>query len=281
MLKVEGDTATIRFPGNASSGPDVKRINLGMVTLEQVDPAPATPYAFTFPRVIRTGLNYQGKLTPTDHQRVDVPDARKVIGWYFRQMYDGVAYERFVHSEANRSSPNTLTRENFEYTRKVTGIGWSYVDVEGLIGRTFEELEQIPVDADIFETTALDTPAVRLLTHLHDDWKGIAVANATKLLYQKRPRLIPILDDFARRAMGVHWTSDTPSAFALGFSRVREVAAFGWNPQSLDRLLVWLADNPDATAGLALSRLRVVDVLAWCVIWQFEHPTPGTGVPVF
>lgn len=271
LLSIEGDTARVRFQGVPQHEGPIKTLNLNYVDLQPEQAKPASPYAVTFPKVLYA-VDWPHKLTPGSYRRVEVPDARETVQWYFPEMYLGVEYEAFVQGESNRSAPNTLTHANFEYTRKVTGIGWGYADVQDLIGRTFEELEAIPLDADIFDTDVYDRHAVKLLTHLHDGYKGIKVANASKLLYQKRPKLIPIFDDFVRRALNIYWVEPTYKAFELGFSRLREVGSYGENGQALDRTIAWLIAHPEVTAGLTLSKLRVLDILAWGVIQQGESP---------
>jgi len=65
--------------------------------------------------------------------------------------------------------------------------------------------------------------------------------------------------------LGVHWTRSYREAFALGFQRVREVAAYANNAEVVSDLTAWLEAEPDLTRGVALSRLRILDILAWQV----------------
>ena len=65
-----------------------------------------------------------------------------------------------------------------------------------ILGRDHDILAAIPLDADALETDAYDGHVGQLLELLLAHC-GIRIANATKLLYQKRPRLIPVLDKLA------------------------------------------------------------------------------------
>jgi hypothetical protein len=177
-------------------------------------------------------------------------------------MTKGVAYERFVQSDATRACPNCLTEDNFRQTKNVNSQGWSYQHVTPLIGRTLPQLERIPLDADLFATSEFDGHVVNLISELVKT-RGIQFPNATKLLYQKRPGLIPIFDDLARRAMGFYWIKSNEEAALFGLKKFRELGNYGRNREALTRLQSWLASEPRLTGGLTLSRLRILDILAW------------------
>lgn len=229
----------------------------------------STDYRITFPQVLRR-LDYARNIHHVDCRSITV-DGRESLTRYFREMYLGVGYERYVHSSENRSEPNCLTRGNFTNAVNVRARGWSYAGVEHLINSPWSQLERIPPDADLFETEAYDAEAVEMLTALCLKAKGIQVANACKLFYQKRPRLIPILDSHVRQVMNVYWIGDKApddyrAVFRLGFQRFRELVTFGDNMNSLNRIREWLASEPPETLGLPLSSVRIIDILAWSVL---------------
>jgi len=98
--------------------------------------------------------------------------------------------------------------------------------------------------------------------------EGIDVANATKLLYQKRPLLFPILDKNVRRIMSIYWVGQYSAAdyievFKLALHRFREIVTHGPNEDSLQRIQQWLEAEPSVTQGISLSKLRIIDILAW------------------
>jgi hypothetical protein len=80
---------------------------------------------------------------------------------------------------------------------------------------------------------------------------------------------VPILDQYARQAFNIPWEDGMlPGAIR----RVRAVAAFGPNPVTLAALADWLRDDPGVTGGMPLSRVRLLDILAWGLIRQRGGP---------
>jgi hypothetical protein len=194
-------------------------------------------------------------------------------------MYNGVAYERYVRSRENLLHPNCLTRSNFSNARKVSSQGWSYAAVEPLIDRTLPSLERIPLDADLFLSDACDIDAIDALDTVFGH-PGIRVANATKLLYQKRYKLIPILDVYVRQALDVPYYRETYTgrrAFELGFRKFREVANYAHNDRALSAIESYLKGHPEITGGMDLSRLRIIDILAWGAIQRMQSQAVCSG----
>jgi hypothetical protein len=223
-----------------------------------------------FPCVITDMNKYEDQLTDADRHSVAV-DGAAVLGWYASEMTGGIAYQRFISSEENLSSPNALTRANFEAARRISSLGWSYDGVEHLIGVEMPELVEIPLDADFLDTRAYDALVGEMVRRLCET-RGIKIANATKLLHQKRPGLIPVLDAFARQAVGCGWgRSDTdPGAAQVtqrGMDCFRKVAQWGDNLAAVETLRTRAATDPTLKLGTP-TRLRVLDILAWGVIRQ-------------
>src|SRR5439155_14880752 len=97
--------------------------------------------------------------------------------------------------------------------------------------------------------------------------RGIQIANTCKIMYQKRPRLIPILDEYARLALDIPWYQTGTECFQRGLAQVRQFAGYAENITVLQRLSRWLSDQTEMTKGLSLSMVRLIDILAWGATW--------------
>src|SRR5262249_47781928 len=151
-----------------------------------------------FPNVISNLFGMRGETVTVD----PVP----TLTSYWQTMYLGVAYEKCVHSQANRDHANIIAPQNYKNSRRIhaRGRGFSEETFGPLLGVPLKELEAIPLDADLFETKEFDKLARKLFCTLCMR-RGIGAANATKILYQKRPRLFPILDQYFRCAIDLPW----------------------------------------------------------------------------
>ena len=195
-----------------------------------------------------------------------VPDARAVVGRYFTVMTKGHEYERRVHSVENRAQPNRLTEFNWSAASQVHA-DWRNVspaDRTSVLDRDLSALAAIPEDVDVLDTARYDEHFAELL-----DWlighRGIKVANATKLLYQKRPRLIPVMDEVARCVLGVAWTRGNRECALDGLAAVRLAATHARNRDVVEDVFAWIASGASPAGNLPVSRLRVIDILAWSV----------------
>jgi hypothetical protein len=181
-------------------------------------------------------------------------------------MYLGVSFEVFVNSEENTSMPDVLTCENLHAARQLHARGFSNATLSSFLDWPLDRLADIPLHADLFTTKVHDASAIELLCDLCM-LPGVKAANATKILYQKRPRLVPILDQYARLAIGLPWhgtnsRSDFKEMFRSAFAALRWLARFGENATILGALARQSAQVCD---GVALSRVRIIDILAWMV----------------
>ncbi len=222
------------------------------------------PVMITFPSVMSRRM-YDGQVS-AEIVSCSV-DGRELLRQYCeREGTLGLAYERYVQSAENRKAPHRLTRENFRNTKRLSSQGWRYKSVATLIDRYWPQLERVPTDADLLKTASHDADIIAVLVDVCD-WPGINVSNATKLLYQKRPYLVPILDVFARMALNVpQMRGRGPQAhredFERGFEQVRAVARYGTNIAALSQLEAWIRCDQSPT-DVPLSRLRIIDILAW------------------
>lgn len=275
-------------------------------------------YAMCFPEVIKPEvikpgqLKYVDKMKPADYLVVTVLDGRELIQWYFDVMTGGRKYEQEVRSPWNLEKPNQLTEENFVNARQIGSQGWGYTDVEPLVDVVFPELERIPLDADLLRTNRYDEAAIGLMDRLLQ--RKLQVANISKFFYQKRPHLIPILDEWVRCAANIpclwddansrskglqalerrkarfgedfraldniaFWLSLEPDlgAFELGFRQFRYLAGFSNNSRALHNIASWIETDPADTYLIPpLSQVRILDILAWGTIWHLKNEAQGS-----
>ena len=225
------------------------------------------PRQFRFPKVMKR-LAYAKELLPGDYECFE-RDGERLLRDYWAEMYRAVRYENFVHSPGNCQSPNILLSANLSNATDLGARGFSYFALSGLLGSPLDDLEKIPPDADAFVTTEFDRVAAGLFARLCMV-SGVKAANATKILYQKRPRLYPILDQYARRALNVPYIGgyergDCEQLLLLALQRVRDIASVGPNAATLAHLE---SVSSNVTGGIRLSRVRVIDILAWMAVGQ-------------
>jgi Family of unknown function (DUF6308) len=223
-------------------------------------------FRFVFPNVL-TRLKWAHRVTPADSSRIELRDIRNVLSWYFSQMTGGARFQQAIQEEWNTKRPNCLVKQNFQAAKQISSMGWGYQKLGHLFGKALPELRRIPPNADLFRTTKYDTDVGNVIDRLIGQ-PGIQIANATKLLSQKRPRLIPIFDEYARQSFHVPLLDGDVVTPAL--ASIREIAEYKTNKQSLQNLSEWLVEHPTVADGLSLSMLRLMDILAWGVIRQRE-----------
>jgi len=221
-------------------------------------------FTITFPRVLRS-VDWEDKISPVDVACVEIVDASEIIRNYFAEMNLGVEYERQISASWNTATPNQITKENVNNANRIHAR-LSAPQLQGLLGRDIPQLHSIPIDADLLTTDAYDSFAAKVLAEL-DDWPRVDAANATKLAYQKRPTFFPILDSFVRRAIGLAWVRGPfIPAYVKLLRQYRSFATAPRNADVLTKLKTWLTDSPKITHGLTLSRVRVLDIIAWGTI---------------
>lgn len=227
----------------------------------------STSLAFTFPSVLRKVVR-DDKVRSDACRTLIIPDGVEMIRRYFREMTAGAEYERQIHGDWNTYQPDILLRRNFETAKLIASMGWSSNGVADLIEQPIPGLPQVPPTADLFLTSDHDAAAATALAHL-DKRRGIEAANATKLLYQKRPAYIPILDDYARRALCLPWVRT--GGYEAILRRFRDCLSTPGNHDALLAIKSRLSSDPSITQGLSLSSVRIVDVLAWGALRFSDH----------
>jgi len=109
-------------------------------------------------------------------------------------------------------------------------------------------------------------PPVRSLLQYFLGIHGLGIASATKLLWLKRPHLIPICDSFVLENL-VGGGQGVERALEC-ISRIREIGRDGDNPAALDEVKDRLDDHPNGEeeeedAYYDLQRLRILEALIW------------------
>jgi len=190
-----------------------------------------------------------------------VADARAPVRAFFEDGPVGWAFEAAVRAPENLASPHAFGWSNWMAAQSFGGE-WDGEDLADFLGEPVPELALVPPEADLLrDWPAIASPAAALLAALVD--RGLPLAAASCLAYQKRPLLFPIFNRATRLALGlpagVGPRDDLPR---LGLERLRAAALLPENQGALDRLQSWLADRPYATRLLTLSRVRLVNLIA-------------------
>lgn len=227
---------------------------------------------FIFPDTIPK-LDY-GDRIPASARTSRRVHVESVVTRYVTAMSSGMEFQRFVESETNRSSPLHLLRANFEALKQISSQGWSWSDVESLIGSSVPELQTVPASYDILDSAEHDAACLDALVRI-DRVRGFSIANTTKLLHQKRPYAIPILDSYARMALGVHWVrgeGDGPNrrVYALGLDACRRAHNHDGNAAAITLAAHVYGFRCD---GPVPARLRLMDILAWGAVESGALPS--------
>ena len=228
------------------------------------------------PAILRA-LDHADKIKPADRRTVTLSfdDACKIMSDYLKDMTSGVRYDRMVRGSANTSAPNMIVTENIEAANQILAR-FKYEKAEPFINKPLPGLDKIPIDADLFETDKYDSYAADVLLYL-DDFDGVDVSVASKILHQKRPKLVPIFDALARRALNIPWTRGSNSAaYEPLFTCFRSFTSSGENRAALDKLASWVNTSTELGRECQLSRVRTLDILAWSVIW-YRDPFASSG----
>jgi hypothetical protein len=162
------------------------------------------------------------------------------------------------------------------------------IDVDTIMGQATvieAALRAVPHDVDLEQS--LTDVVWEQLSELFASFatSGIAAAKVTKVLYMKRPRLIPMVDGFVMRFLfNGGWPRGEASTAGGILKAVRQFRALmlhGDNQASLRQLTAginrWLADRPGARQRISLSPARVLDHLLWfdwngyeCLGWEWD-----------
>jgi hypothetical protein len=199
-----------------------------------------------------------------------LPNPKKVLTHYCSAMGLGRRYEAWVHSDENLKQPNRLLYENWKAAHWVHARGMSWKSMEEYFSDERDSplpLSAISPDADLVNDWPILRSAVHALLVPLLRKRGVAAANATKLLYQKRPGLIPILDSAVCARLAGCWDMKEADDVVDAIGKLRESMCGDGNLAELRRLKEWIrnAENvslcPEARARISLMRLY--DIVAW------------------
>jgi len=219
--------------------------------------ATAAAWEFAFPHAVGP------KLHPSSERWTD---ARDVLARYF----DGAAPRPRVSSAASSRSTSPRTRR---VRPSIDAAQCVHARISRASAREIRrtrlpDLQDIPETTDALATAAQDAVVVAMVVRLAAI-RGIGVAKATKLLCQKRPALVPMLDSVACPVLGVPDFDAPGEKVRRAYARFRELAAHSGNAATLTNLRGWFDARPPIVAPTGcvsfarVSLLRAVDVLAW------------------
>src|SRR5919108_1619380 len=173
-------------------------------------------------------------------------------------------YDAYVAS--GDSPPNQIVPKDVDVIYSTMGSRASRASWQPLIDRgSLPELRAIDPGIDLYLTTQRLWVETRTQERLHSLFdamrgKGIGIANATKLLYIKRPRLIPVCDSFVLNLFDLP-AGEMASGIAL-ISALRSRRT-QWTPLLRD-IQLRLKRSPD---HIERTLVRIGDALMWSV-WK-------------
>jgi hypothetical protein len=178
---------------------------------------------------------------------------------------------RFESMAERNSDPNTLGPEDF-LAVSMLSVNVPAVAAIRILGpdavHVSELLMQIPDDLDIIdaeeEMLGAQSPAGQLWDVLRRGRDGLGPTTTSKLLAAKRPRLLPIWDNFVEQATGLGTIG-----YWLKFRYVlAEDEGHVWD---------WLRELRSLASNLPfdVSELRILDVLLWMSVESRTKPSQG------
>ena len=202
-------------------------------------------------------------------------DCRTLLAEQFREHAALWQFEARSRLPEATAETDRLTFANWSNALLLSPDAQEWQAVAGTFGQSIPALRRIPLQADLLgDWRALQENALEALLLLTDKF-NIEVTLACRLLYQKRPGVFPLLDGSYRKAINVR--PPQPSRSEM-FQRVLgQTVATAGEPQNamvLDRVLIWAARHPAATRGLALTRVRLFNLLAAAVVELHDDNEP-------
>jgi len=186
--------------------------------------------------------------------------------------YDRAGYRHA--SEPDRFHADLLTATNRAMRARSPRKAWA-----PFLETPISELAQLPVDADLVESTddeyASSRVALERCYRVLTAAKWITDMSASKMLYLKRPRLVAISDSYVREALAIPepdparhpWRVEYCTTRALRVSdAVRAVGLH--NVEQLGHLQSTMADTVEKIGSMhqtrmSLSKARIIDILLW------------------
>ncbi|HEY4330157.1 MAG TPA: DUF6308 family protein [Phycisphaerae bacterium] len=221
---------------------------------------------FLFPSIL-SRLDYIDRITVHDCRSLTLSfdKASQIIARYIGDMTSGIRFDQMVREPANSSVPHAVVCLNIQAANQIRAR-LAYAKAQPFLNKPLPGLNEIPIDADIFETDQYDGNAAGVLHYLAS-FNGIKTSVASKILHQKRPRLVPIFDELARRALYIPWTRGSSStSYKPLFAYFRRFISYADNAAALDKLVLWVNSRTKHGRECQFSKVRTLDILAWSVI---------------
>ncbi len=189
-------------------------------------------------------------------------DCRSLLVERFHESTDLWQFEARARLPEAAAETDRLTFANWSNALLLSPDAQDWQTVAGAFGAGIPALRRIPPQADLLgEWRSLQENALEAFLLLTDKF-NVEATLASRLLYQKRPGVFPLLDGSYRKALNVR--PPQPSRAEMFQRLLTQTALVAGDPQNamtLDRLLVWATRHPTATRGLALTRVRLFNLL--------------------
>ena len=185
------------------------------------------------------------------HEYINGDEAIRLLAKYYGGGYTGSRFDTAVQLES--PDPNRFTAHDIAAVATLS-VPLPGSAVAGLFDREIELeklLQEVPIDVDLVDASEADLKDVFSVQHELDKIDGIGHVTRSKLLAHKRPRLVPIRDQYVLMALlGVgHGPFTKPLRDALAA-----------DPSIVERLD---ALRSEAQIAPSVSAIRVLDVVVW------------------
>jgi hypothetical protein len=194
-------------------------------------------------------------------------DCRSLLAERFRDATDLWQFEARSRLPEATAETDRLTFVNWSNALLLSPDAQDWQAVAGAFGPSIPALRRIAPQADLLgDWRSLQENAVEAFLLLTDKF-NVEPTLASRLLYQKRPGVFPLLDGSYRKALNVR--PPQPSREEMFRRILSQTVAIAGEPQNammLDRVLIWAARHPSSTRGLALTRVRLFNLLAGAIV---------------
>lgn len=135
------------------------------------------------------------------HAYIDSEDAVRLVGKYYSGVYTGSRFD--TADQLKSPDPNCFTAHDVAAvaTLSVPLPGSAVVGLLDREERLAELLAEVPTDIDLAEADEDIIDAIFAIQDELDNIDGIAHVTRSKLLAHKRPRLVPIRDQYVLTAL--------------------------------------------------------------------------------
>jgi hypothetical protein len=206
---------------------------------------------------------------------LECDDCRSLLAERFRESTALRQFEARSRLPEATAETDRLTFANWSNALVLSPDAQEWQTVAGTFGQSIPALRRIAPQADLLSDAGSVGPnAVEAFLLLTDKF-NVEPTLASRLLYQKRPGVFPLLDGSYRKALNVRPPQPSrEEMFRRVLSQTVAIAGEQQNALTLDRVLIWAARRPGATGGLALTRVRLFNLLAAALVELHEEREP-------